>query len=104
MFMTGAFVLSTSVFQASRGMPGSRQIFQYLKQKMPLGKSSPQDGGSCQAPKVKDFSTFQLPLAPSLQPSGTMGLPRLLTNAFMFHIRVQAVSRFHICNATSESA
>ena len=75
-----------------------------LKQTMPSGKSSPQDGGSCQAPKVKDFSTSQHRLVPSLQPSGTMGLLCVLTNAFVFHISVQAVSRFHICNDTSDSA
>lgn len=77
-----------------------------LKQKMPSGKSFPQDGGSHQAPKVKGFSTFQPRLAPSLQLSGTMGLLcwLWLTNAFMFLISVQALSRFHLCNATSESA
>lgn len=75
-----------------------------LKQKMPSGKSSPQDGGSHQAPKVKGFSMFQPRLAPSLQLSGTMGLLSWLTNAFMFLISVQPLSRFRLCNATSESA
>lgn len=75
-----------------------------FKQKMPSDEYTLKMGSSLPAPKVKQFSTFQLSLASSLGQLGVMGLLCLLTHAFTCHVSFQAANRFHLCNATSESA